>query len=410
VTVQTIAPTGEHSLAWSPDGRLLAYAGGNSRWRWSGNVDHAAIWIVPAAGGEPVRVTSGEFLNVSPAWMDVRHLLFVSNRDGPRGIYVVEVGPRGPRGEPRSVSGASDPHSISYSVAGRQLAYAQLSLRQNIWSYPTGRSRPISVRDGRRLTNGNQVIEEHDVSPDGKWIVYANNLGGDMNLYKMPVTGGDPVPLTHEPGDEFYPKWSPDGSEIAFYTGGAIAYVFVMPAEGGNPVRLPGAPSGASLPAWSPSGLQIAFVSGRREVWLVSRDRVGEPWHEAVPLADSACAFIGHPRGAVQLCRRGSTFTQASRQGRVFWRNDVAVTNHLRVSPFGVSAPDGLTRYTSGVHEDGRRGIWAIPTARGEPRLVIADDDPALVDFGALSVGPGRLYLTVAEYESDVWVAKLARE
>jgi len=41
---------------------------------------------------------------------------------------------------------------------------------------------------------------------------------------------------------------------------------------------------------------------------------------------------------------------------------------------------------------------------------VIADDDPALVDRGMLSVGPGRIYLTIAEYESDIWVAKLATD
>jgi serine/threonine protein kinase/Tol biopolymer transport system component len=410
VAVQTDAPVGPHSLAWSPDGTLLAYVDGNSGWRWSGNVDHSAIWIVAAAGGEPSRVTSGEFLDVSPAWIDSRHLLFVSNRDGPRGIYAVEVGPQGPRGEPRSVSGASDPHSISYSVAGRRLAYANLSLRQNIWSYPVGRSGPISIRDGRRVTNGNQVIEEHDVSPDGKWIAYANNLGGDMNLYKMPLGGGDPVQLTHGPGDKFHPRWSPDGTEIAFFTGGGLPDVFVISAEGGTPVRLPSNPSGSANPGWSPSGLQVAIGSGRGEVWLVSRDRVGGPWHAAVQLADSACALVGRPTGALLVCTRGSTITQMSPQGRVFWRSDGAATNHLKVSTFGMPAPDGSARFVSGVHDDGRRGIWAVPMARGEPRLAIADDDPALVDTGMLSVGPDRIYLTVSEYESDIWVAKLATQ
>ena len=409
VAVHPLAPGFPHSLAWSPDGRLLAYVAGNSHWRWSGNVDQAAIWIVDAGGGEPVRVTSPGVLNVSPAWLDSRHLLFVSNRDGPRGIYAVEVGPRGSRGEPRSVSGASDPHSISYSVAGRRLAYAKLSLRQNIWSFPTGQSRPISVRDGRPVTNGNQVIEEHDVSPDGRWIAYGNNLGGDMNLYKKPLPVGDPVPLTHEPGDEFYPKWSPEGSEIAFYGGGPIPSVFVIPAEGGRPVRLPSTPGGASLPGWSPSGLRIAFLSGRGGLGLVSRDRVGGPWHEAVPL-DSGCVSLGRRPGGTLLCVRGSTFTLASIQGRVLWRSDLPVTNHLRVYPFMKATPDGSTLYASAMHEDGRRGIWAIPAGRGEPRLVIADDDPSLVDLGWLSVGSDRIYITVAEYESDIWVAKLATE
>ena len=41
------------------------------------------------------------------------------------------------------------------------------------------------------------------------------------------------------------------------------------------------------------------------------------------------------------------------------------------------------------------------------PHLVIASDDPALAIRGMFSVGPDRLYLTVSENESDIWVAKL---
>ena len=43
----------------------------------------------------------------------------------------------------------------------------------------------------------------------------------------------------------------------------------------------------------------------------------------------------------------------------------------------------------------------------GTPRLVIASDDPALAIRGMFSVGPDRLYLTVSQYESDIWVANL---
>jgi hypothetical protein len=38
---------------------------------------------------------------------------------------------------------------------------------------------------------------------------------------------------------------------------------------------------------------------------------------------------------------------------------------------------------------------------------VIAFDDPALTSPGYVSVGRDRLYLTVSEYGSDIWVAKL---
>ena len=71
---------------------------------------------------------------------------------------------------------------------------------------------------------------------------------------------------------------------------------------------------------------------------------------------------------------------------------------------------DGRTIYGRGTHLDGRRGVWAIPATGGLARQVVAYDDPALAvadHVYGLGVGPDRLYLTVAEYDSDIWVAKL---
>jgi hypothetical protein len=104
---------GLHSLVWSPDGKRIAYVNGNSLWLTSGNVAASSIWIMDANGGVSRQVAGEGFLNVSPAWLDARHLLFVSDRDGERGVYVVEVGPQGRRGEPRIIPGVADPHSIS---------------------------------------------------------------------------------------------------------------------------------------------------------------------------------------------------------------------------------------------------------------------------------------------------------
>ena len=81
----------------------------------------SSIWMVDAEGGEPVRLTGEEFHDTSPAWLDAEHLLFVSDREGPREVYVVEVTAAGPRGEPRKVAGGIDAHTISYSVTGRTL-------------------------------------------------------------------------------------------------------------------------------------------------------------------------------------------------------------------------------------------------------------------------------------------------
>src|SRR6185295_5644664 len=94
------------SLAWSPDALWLALVSGNSMFARGraafGNKGPSAIVLLPAAGGKAVAVTDNAALNESPAWTsDGRHLLFVSNRDGKRDVYVVRLGRSGgPDGPP----------------------------------------------------------------------------------------------------------------------------------------------------------------------------------------------------------------------------------------------------------------------------------------------------------------------
>jgi Tol biopolymer transport system component/tRNA A-37 threonylcarbamoyl transferase component Bud32 len=409
-----------HSLAWSPDGTRIALVAGNAAWQFSGNVMSSSIWVVDAAEGEPQLILPADCLNVSPVWLDANHLLFVSNRDGPRGVYVVEVGRTGARGAPRIVPGVADPHSISYSIAARRLAYAKFTLRQNVRSYPLDRRTPISVRDGSPLTSGTQVIETHDVSPDRRWLAYDSNLRGGMDLYRLALTGGESVQLSDSPVDDFDPRWSPGGGEIVFTrlapgSGGQRVEVAVLPAAGGA-VSVIESATNAAFPVWSPSGSDIAFTSltGRGEAWLVSRDSVGAPWHGAVQLTDFGCyPRDWAPDGSGVLCGSSteSVLTLVSPTGTVLWRLDLATGNHLALlDPAGADVRygrDGSTIYFGARHEDGRSGVWAMPARGGEARLVIALDDPSVTVPGYLSVGADRLFLTVSEYESDIWVMDL---
>ena len=317
----------------------------------------------------------------------------------------------GPRGVSKPVPGIADLHTISYSASARRLAFSKFAVQQNIWAYPLDQGAPISIRAGRPVTTGTHVIEEHDVSPDGKWIAYDDGLCGGMDLYKVPAAGGEAVSLATFPGSmAFGPRWSPDGRQIAFW-GGKINGISVIPAEGGAPTALTEATGINSDPAWSPDGLAISFHStqaGRGQVWILSRDSVGGAWHESRLLVDSAGRGAIWARDGSGALIRGRTWRFVSRQGKVLWSRDLAATSGLTLTSFSPrGSRDGRTIYAAGVHRDGRRGVWAIPVAGGTPRLVVAFDDPALANLGNVSVGPDRLYLTVADHQSDIWVANL---
>jgi Tol biopolymer transport system component len=403
-----------HSLAWSADGKRIAYVNNNGQWLSTYNILPSSIWVVDAAGGTPREVAGGDRMNLSPAWLDSRRLLFISNRDGPRGLYVVEVGSDGPRGEPQAIPGVADPHSISYSPGSHRLAWSRLSFRQNVWSYSLDRAAPLSVRDGRPETTGNQVIENADVSPDGKWLVYSGSLrGSGSDLYRVPLAGGEPVPLTTTSVDEFLPTWSPDGREIAFYavTGSASSGIFVMPAEGGTPVALTRGSDYNLHPTWGANGREIYFSarqSGRWGLQLVSRDSVGGAWHAPRRIADLTCAApVWAPDDSGVLCVDSRELFLVSRDGHVLWRRAHG-TMGAAIYGFPWYSRDGRVLFAAAVGDDGRRGIWAIANSgRGAARLVVAFDDPALAPSASLSVGRDRLYMPVGEYESDIWVAKL---
>jgi eukaryotic-like serine/threonine-protein kinase len=393
-----------HSLAWSPDDRRIAYVEGNPFWLDGVNVNSASVWIVGAGDGRRVRVTADPYLNVSPAWIDRSHLLFVSNRGGPREIYLAEVASNGPRGAPVKVPGGTDLHSISLSADGKTLAVARITGGQNVRAYPTTGREAVSIRDGRAVTSGTQIVETHEVSPDGQWLVYTSDLVGTSDLYKKRLEGGDPIPLVTTPDQEYNPRWSPDGKEILFDNG---ANLWLVSSEGGPVTRL----AEGREPRWSPDGRQIVYIAGEFRPWLLSRADPGAPWGQPVPLADYFCWIMDWaPDGSI-LCRTGnvSVFALLSPSGGLLQRIDLSGPGLGGSNP--VYSDDGKTLYGEGRH-DGHSGVWAVRLAGGKPLQIVAFDDSSLearTYGGAIEVSHGQLYMTVADYQSDIWVMDLKR-
>jgi tricorn protease len=99
-------------------------------------------------------------------------------------------------------------------------------------------------------------LRHPDIS--GNRIVFA----AEGDLWLVADNGGVARRLTTHPGNEYFPRFSPDGTKIAFtgeYDGNQD--VFVIPAEGGEPHRLTWHPGADQVVGWTPDGTKVLFRS-----------------------------------------------------------------------------------------------------------------------------------------------------
>lgn len=180
--------------AWSPDGTRLAVtreAGGNSD-----------IYLVDAEGRTLRRLTDHWGIDVAPAWSpDGRRIAFCSARAGSPQIYVMAPDGSGVTRVSRSGSYNTSP---AWSPKGDRLA----------WTTRAGGSFQIVVAnadgsDARTITSQGSN-ENASWGPDGRYLVFSSRRGGGgRRLYLADRDGKTVKQLTHGPGDDTSPAWSP---------------------------------------------------------------------------------------------------------------------------------------------------------------------------------------------------------
>jgi len=199
------------------------------------------------------------------------------------------------------LTGVADPRlspdgtTVAYVVSG--LDGERNEYRGAIWLAPLDGSSPP-----RRLTSGSRRDADPRWSPDGSRLAFTSNRNDDtMQLYVMPVGGGEPQRLTALNEDVTQAAWSPDGATIVFvsrvrdaaydedddkrraprrftrllykfehigWIGDRPAHLFTVPADGSDdPRQITSGEFQDGAPAWSPDGATLAFVSARQPDW-----------------------------------------------------------------------------------------------------------------------------------------------
>jgi Tol biopolymer transport system component len=406
---------------WSPNGDLIACASGNSYYSragyFFGNLSPSRVIVARVSDGATSTLSDSVSINQSPAWSrDGKWLYFVSSRLGPHDVYAVRVASRGrSTGLPQRLSTGLGAHSISISGDGRRIAYDLYTATSNVWSLPFP---PNGARQAAAtpITTGTQVIESPFATPDGRWIYYNSDVSGNSDLYRQRLPSGDPEQLTVDPSDDFSPALSPDGPEIAFHSWRSGSRdIYVMRLDGGPIEQVT---SSATLqeaqPTWSPDGRALTFnIFGAPGGIDVVRRGASRSWGKPVERSPYGSWAAWSPDA--NWIAYSSNFLGGS---LMIVRPDTGAPRVLldSATSHGVRAEkplwstDSRTVYFKSHDRQGNAEFWSIPITGGKATLLTRFDDPHRPSYRPeWTIGQARMYFTIDDRQSDVWVADVVR-
>ncbi len=303
VPAGSLRPVGEilaHAATWAPDGQHIVYARKSSLYVCNADgTDSRELITVPGVPFAP---------RFSP---DGRRLRFTVRDTNQRSSSLWEVSPDGKGLHPvlPDWNKPAQEFGGSWTPDGEYFLFESThDHSQNIWALREGTSffrkanteptrltvgplmfsNPTPSLDGKklfvigqqrrfdlvRLDSKSQGFSiylpgisagEADIQPNGEWITYVSHP--DLTLWRSKPDGSSRVQLTYSPMQAHMPRWSPDGTQIAFMGSrpGKPWKIFVVPSQGGTPQEVTAGDHNQGDhnqgdPSWTLKGGAIVFA------------------------------------------------------------------------------------------------------------------------------------------------------
>ncbi len=365
-------PADDRVLGWAPDGGHVLFL--------SDRTGTLGVWLLPVADGRP----AGRARLVKPDMWRIAPLGFARNGSFYYGVpmdmtdvYVAAFDPETGRliDQPTRISQSffGSNEDVVWSRDGRYLAY--LSKRDPLGRIGTNVivTRSMETGEQRELTPGIGPIYWPRWSPDGRSILVYNYEAGNKGLFLVDVQTGEAEPAVRSGPDDYHLRavWRADGKSVFCWTySGDGTRIGIRDLESGaEEVLRHAAPD---------VGFIGDFAVSPDETQLVFAYRHGQEAGGTSLMVMSAAG--GEPRALLHF-EAGTSWPQ-----RIYW------------------APDGqYIYYKRHGNSDEYVDLWRVPAGGGEPERLDWYEE---VDGRGMRFHPDgrRIALTRGDFGSEVWV------